>query len=70
MDGLPSQDLELKAADERRRLHETVTQLRSTVADILDVRRNVRQHLWELCTATAVISLATGYLVTGLFVRR
>lgn len=67
---LPSNDLELRAADERRRLHDTVQELRCQLRDKLDVRNNARQHLGLACAAAAVIGLMAGYGVTGIFVHR
>ena len=65
---LPSNDLELRAADERRRLHDTVKELRCQLRDKLDVRNNARQHLGVACAAAALIGLVAGYGVTGMFV--
>jgi len=66
---LPSYDLELKAADERKRLHRVVSELRSRVHEDLDVKKKVREHLGAACGIAAFVSLAVGYSVTGLFVR-
>ena len=68
MDGLPSYDLELKAADERQRLHQSVAELRSCLNESLDLRKNAREHLGSICAATALVGLATGYVVAGIFV--
>ena len=67
MTDLPSYDLELKAAEDRRRLHRTVSELKSAVRDKLDVNKNVRQHLGLLCGISALLGLAAGYTVTGVF---
>jgi len=69
MTDLPSYDLELKAADERRRLHETVTELKSVVRDKLDINKNVGDHLGMLCGISALVGLAAGYTFTGIFKR-
>ena len=69
MDELPSYDLELKAADERRRLHGTLAELRSRVHDELDVKKRVREHLGAACAVAVVLGLGLGYSVSGLFVR-
>jgi hypothetical protein len=66
---LPSYDLELKAADERRRLHGTLAELRSRVHDELDVKKRVREHLGAACAFAALLSLGLGYSVAGVFVR-
>ena len=70
MSDLPSYDLELKAADDRRRLHESVGQLRSRVRETLDVKRNASEHLGLACCLSAGVALAAGYIVTGIFLHR
>jgi len=67
---LPSYDLELKAADQRRRLHGTLTELRSRVHDELDLKKRLRENLGAACAVAALVSLGLGYSVAGLFVRR
>lgn len=69
MTGLPSHDLQLKAADERRRLHTVIAELRSRVHDDLDVKKQVRERLPLACSLAAVLGLGLGYSITGLFVR-
>ena len=69
MGELPSYDLELKAADQRRRLHKTVAELRSRMKEDLDVKKRVREHLGAASAVTAVCGLGLGYSLTGLFVR-
>jgi hypothetical protein len=62
-------DLEKKAADERRRLHSSVAELRSCFNDTIDVRKNTRAHLGLVCGIAAVVGLTMGYSFTGIFVR-
>jgi len=69
MTELPSYDLELKAAEERRRIHGTLAELRSRVHQELDVKKRVREHLGATCAVAALLSLGLGYSATGLFVR-
>ena len=66
---LPSYDLELKAADERRRLHGTLAELRSRVHDELDIKKHAGKHLGAACALAALVGLGLGYSVTGLFAR-
>lgn len=66
---LPSDVLEQRAADQRRRLHNSVVELRSTVREKLDVKRNAREHLWPAAGALSFIGLIMGYGVAGIFVR-
>ena len=68
MTELPSYDLELKAAEERRRLHGTLAELRSRVHQELDIRKRVREHLTAACGVAALLSLGLGYSVAGVFV--
>jgi len=70
MTDLPSYDLELKAANERRRLHEAVEELRSQIREELDVKNQARQHLGLACSVGMFLGLAAGYTLTGFFVRR
>lgn len=65
----PSYDLELKAAEERRRLHGTLAELRSRVHEELDVKKRVREHLGAACGIVVLLSLGLGYSAAGLFVR-
>jgi hypothetical protein len=68
MSGLPAHDLEQKAADERRRLHSSVEELRSHLKESLDVRKNTREHLGLACGIAALVGLTLGYSFTGIFV--
>jgi len=70
MSSLPSYDLELKAADERQRLHDSVTELKVRLNESLDVKKNIRQHFPLACASSAVLALAAGYYFTGMFIRR
>ena len=64
---LPTGDLEAKAADDRRRLHTSVEELRSHLRDTLDVNKNTREHLGLACAAAALVGLTAGYAFTGIF---
>jgi hypothetical protein len=68
-EAIPVDVLEKRAADERRQLHNSVQELRKSVHERLDVKRNVRNHLATVCGAMAVIGLVLGYTVTGIFTR-
>lgn len=70
--------LEKRAADQRRQLHNSVVELRQSVnervgelqqnvKEKLDVKRNVRDHLWPAAGAMAFVGLLLGYSVTGIF---
>lgn len=70
MSGLPSHDLEMKAADDRRRLHTSLEELRFRIKDEFDVQKQTREHLGLACGLAAVLSLTVGYAFTGIFVHR
>ncbi len=67
---LPTDVLEQRAAEQRRRLHNTVTELRATVkAEVrerLDVRRIAREHLWQAAGMASLVALVIGYGVAGI----
>ena len=66
-DAIPVDVLEKRAAEQRRQLHNSVIELRQSVRDRLDVKRNVREHLWSAAGALAVMGLVVGYAVAGVF---
>lgn len=66
---LPVDVLERKAAEQRRQIHDSVVELRHSVKERLDVKRNVREHLWAVSGALALVGLALGYAVAGVFTR-
>lgn len=68
MKGFPAHDLEEKAAEERRRLHSSVEDLRFHLKDSLDIKKNTREHLGLACGVAALLGLTLGYSVTGIFV--
>lgn len=63
-------ELEARAAEQRRRLHDNVTELRQTVRQRLDVKRNVRDHLGPVAAVLAALGLVLGYLAAGALTRR
>lgn len=64
---IPVDVLEKRAAEQRRQLHNSVIELRESVKERLDVKRNVREHLWAASGGLAVVGLVLGYAVTGIF---
>jgi ElaB/YqjD/DUF883 family membrane-anchored ribosome-binding protein len=70
MGELPSYDLEVLAAEERRSLHNVIAELRSRVRQELDAKKQIRENLGAACGVAAAVGLVLGYSVTGLFVRR
>ena len=70
MSALPSGDLEIKAAEERERLHSSVQELRSCVRDNLDVTKHTRENLGLVCSLAALVGLGAGYAVAGVLLTR
>ena len=70
---LPTEILEQRAAEQRRALHNDVQELRSVVrAEVrerTDVKRIVRSHFGPVAGAAAIVALAFGYGVAGIFTR-
>jgi len=68
-EGIPVDVLEKRAADQRRQIHNSVVELRHSVQEKLDVKRNVRNHLGLVAGGLAIVGLALGYTLTGIFTR-
>jgi hypothetical protein len=68
MNGLPARDLEVKAEEDRRHLHQSVKELRLHLRETLDVTKNTREHLGVACSMAALVSFTLGYAFTGIFV--
>lgn len=65
--GLPVEVLEKRAAEQRQQLHHSVSELKDSVRERLDVKRNVREHLWGISGGLALVGLVVGYTVAGIF---
>ncbi|HXW15274.1 MAG TPA: hypothetical protein VEN79_12265 [Terriglobia bacterium] len=66
--GIPVDLLEKRAADQRRDLHNSVIELRQTVKEKLDIKRNVRDYAWPAAGVMAVVGLVLGYAFAGIVV--
>jgi hypothetical protein len=77
----PAEVLEQRAAEQRRRLHNSVSDLRSSLTELksdveqkvrerLDPNRIARQHLWPLAAGAAFVALLAGHNFAGWFTRR
>ena len=67
---LPTHELELRAADQRRRLHASVHELKDHLRDSLDVKKNARDHVLLASGVAAALAAAVGYGVAGMFTSR
>jgi hypothetical protein len=67
VNGLPSSDLELRAAEQRRRLQSSVERLRARLEYDFDLRRLVRRNLGLASAGAILVGLLSGYWITGAF---
>lgn len=66
---LPTDILEQRAAEQRRRLHNSVVEMRSQVRERLDYRKMTRQYLVPASAVAGLIGLAFGHSLAGIFTR-
>jgi hypothetical protein len=70
---LPADMLEQRAAEQRRRLHNSVGELRSSVTEVvrekLDFKRYIREYMGPATTAAAIVGLLLGYNTAAMFTR-
>jgi len=64
---VPENILELRAAEQRRRLQRAFGNLRETTAEKVDLRNVARNHLWPATGVAALCGLIVGYTVAGWF---
>jgi hypothetical protein len=67
--GLPVDILAKRAAEQRRQIHNSVVELRQSVKEKLDIKRNLHEHLWPAAGAMALLGLMLGYGIAGIFTR-
>ena len=70
---MPTEVLEQRAAEQRRRLHNSVSELRSSVTEVvrekLDVKRYLRDYLTPATAAAAIVGLVLGHATASIFTR-
>jgi len=70
MKTLPVERLELRAMEQRARLHKTANELKTKVAATrqrFDISRNAREHLMGASLAVSLLGFLTGYGLAGMF---
>lgn len=71
---LPTEILEERAAEQRRRLHNTVAEMRTTLRENMNLRRKAdhysRRYFPQAAAAAGAAGLALGWALGGLFARR
>jgi hypothetical protein len=66
---MPTDILELRAEEQRRRLHNSVAELRTQLREKLDARRMARQYVVPASGVMAITGLVLGYGFAGMFTR-
>ncbi len=66
---IPTSLLELQAAEQRRRLHNSVAELRLQMREKLDLRRNARRYFWPASAVVGLCGLMLGYGFGGILTR-
>jgi hypothetical protein len=59
--------LELRAREQRKQLHNSVQELKSSVQEKLDPKRNARIYFPQIATVAAILGLSAGYVIGGIF---
>ncbi len=66
---MPTDVLELRAAEQRRRIHNSVSELRTQMRDKLDIKKNAQEYVWPASGVVGLVGLVLGYGVAGIFTR-
>ena len=66
---VPTDILELRAAEQRRRLHNSVAELRTQMRSKLDITKNAREYVWPASGVVGLIGLVLGFGIAGVFTR-
>jgi hypothetical protein len=64
---MPADLLEVRAADQRRRIHDSMLALRAQVGEKLDVRKKAAEYVWPASGAAVLMGLVFGWGVAGFF---
>lgn len=64
---VPTDILEVRAAEQRRRIHDSVLELRSKVEDKLDVKKHASEYVWPGSGVAAFLGMMLGWGIAGIF---
>ena len=64
---VPTDVLELRAAEQRRRIHDSILELRQQIDHKLDVRKKASEYVLPASGAAAFMGLLLGYGVASMF---
>ncbi len=66
---LPTDVLELRAAEQRRQIHNSVSELRTQMREKLDIKKNAREYVWPASGVVGLVGLVVGYGFAGMFTK-
>jgi len=66
---VPADILETRAAEQRRRIHDSVLELRAQIDEKLDVTKRAREYVMPASGVAAVVGLVFGYGIASMFSR-
>ncbi len=66
---LPTDVLELRAAEQRRQIHNSVSELRTQMREKLDIKKNAREYVWPASGVVGLVGLVMGYGFAGMFTK-
>jgi hypothetical protein len=64
---LPSYELELRASEQRKRIHVSLDELRSRLHDRAALKPVLRKYLGRLSVGITVLGALAGYGIAGMF---
>jgi hypothetical protein len=64
---VPTDVLEMRAAEQRRRIHESVLELREQLDEKLDVKKKASEYVLPASGAAAFLELLFGYGMASMF---
>jgi IS4 transposase len=67
MNDVKIESLELRAREQRKQIHNSVQELKSTLQAKLDPKRNARVYFPQIATVAAMLGLSAGYVAGGIF---
>jgi len=69
----PPDVLESQAAEQRKRIHQSISELRfsvrETVRERLDAKAYARTHIWQLIGGATAVAFVLGHGFAGMFTR-
>jgi hypothetical protein len=66
MSEIPTDELEWKAAEERKLLHQSLTELRERVHESIDVKATLGRHVLLISGISGLAALVLGYGLGGI----